>query len=189
MKRFPGSGDPNGAQYGRFFPYSRVRPKDPDRYQWIGRMGRLAFRAAWGREDLSIVHVNEPKGGPITAAHPLEFHSRHGRWPKHLVQPTTVSRSMARHRVHRGLQPGEVPWEEHGSEIVLECSGKMLTPEPYPYFTRGVRKVIVAAPVKEGALNIVMGVNDHLYDAKRSPHRYRRFLHDQLPGPGGEGYP
>jgi glyceraldehyde 3-phosphate dehydrogenase len=27
-----------------------------------------------------------------------------------------------------------------------------------------VKKVIVAAPVKEGALNIVMGVNDHLYD-------------------------
>jgi len=32
-----------------------------------------------------------------------------------------------------------------------------------PYFDRGVKKVIVAAPVKEGALNIVMGVNDHLY--------------------------
>ena len=27
------------------------------------------------------------------------------------------------------------------------------------------KKVIVAAPVKQGALNIVMGVNDHLYDA------------------------
>src|SRR6185503_8688710 len=33
-----------------------------------------------------------------------------------------------------------------------------------PYFDRGVRKVIVAAPVKEGALNVVMGINDHLYD-------------------------
>ena len=31
------------------------------------------------------------------------------------------------------------------------------------YFQRGVRKVIVAAPVKEGALNVVVGVNDHLY--------------------------
>ena len=33
-----------------------------------------------------------------------------------------------------------------------------------PYFHRGVRKVVVAAPVKHGALNIVMGVNDRLYD-------------------------
>ena len=41
----------------------------------------------------------------------------------------------------------------------------MLTPETLkPYFARGVKKVVVAAPVKQGALNIVMGVNDHLYD-------------------------
>ena len=61
--------------------------------------------------------------------------------------------------------PGEVPWDEVGVEIVLECSGKFLTPEALePYFHRGVRKVVVAAPVKQGALNVVMGVNDHLYD-------------------------
>jgi glyceraldehyde 3-phosphate dehydrogenase len=35
-----------------------------------------------------------------------------------------------------------------------------------PYFERGVRKVIVAAPVKDDrALNIVVGVNDERYDA------------------------
>ena len=33
-----------------------------------------------------------------------------------------------------------------------------------PYFEGGVKKVIVAAPVKQGALNIVMGVNHHLYE-------------------------
>ena len=48
----------------------------------FGRMGRLAFRAAWGRDDLEIVHINEIKGGAKTAAHLLEFDSVHGRWPK-----------------------------------------------------------------------------------------------------------
>jgi glyceraldehyde 3-phosphate dehydrogenase len=49
-------------------------------------------------------------------------------------------------------------------DIVLECSGKFRTTETLdPYFAAGVKKVIVAAPVKAGALNIVMGVNDHLY--------------------------
>ncbi|HEV2647254.1 MAG TPA: ArsJ-associated glyceraldehyde-3-phosphate dehydrogenase [Acidobacteriaceae bacterium] len=62
-------------------------------------------------------------------------------------------------------QPGDVPWEASDVDIVLECSGKMLTPDTLnPYFAHGVRKVIVAAPVKQEALNIVMGVNDHLYD-------------------------
>jgi glyceraldehyde 3-phosphate dehydrogenase len=68
-------------------------------------------------------------------------------------------------------------------DIVLECSGKFRTPEQLaPYFERGVKKVIVAAPVKGGgALNIVMGVNDHLYDAPRTIAADQRVLHDQLP--------
>jgi len=47
---------------------------------------------------------------------------------------------------------------------VLECSGKFRTAEALDaYFRAGIRKVIVAAPVKAGALNVVMGVNDDRY--------------------------
>ena len=48
----------------------------------FGRMGRLALRAAWGRDDLQFVHVNEPKGDAATAAHLLCFDSVHGRWDR-----------------------------------------------------------------------------------------------------------
>ena len=48
----------------------------------FGRMGRLAFRAAWDCTDLAVVHINEIKGGSATAAHLLEFDSVHGRWSK-----------------------------------------------------------------------------------------------------------
>ena len=48
----------------------------------FGRMGRLAFRAAWDCTDLAVVHINEINGGPAAAAHLLEFDSVHGRWPK-----------------------------------------------------------------------------------------------------------
>ncbi len=129
-------------------------------------MGRLAFRALWDRPDVSIVHVNEIKGGATTAAHLLEFDSVHGRWSR----PTTVApdhftidgRKVA---FTDGSRPGDVAWEANAVDIVLECSGKLITTEALePYFERGVRKVAVAAPVKtKGALNIVMGVNDHLY--------------------------
>jgi glyceraldehyde 3-phosphate dehydrogenase len=59
-----------------------------------------------------------------------------------------------------------VDWAAHGIDIVLECSGKFRSPDTLaPYFERGVEKVIVAAPVKgDEALNIVMGVNDGLYE-------------------------
>ena len=59
-----------------------------------------------------------------------------------------------------------MPWSEHGAEIVLECTGRFRTIETLlPYFEQGVRKVIVAAPVKDDrALNVVVGVNDDRYD-------------------------
>ena len=62
-----------------------------------------------------------------------------------------------------------MPWGDLGCDIVLECTGKFLKPDQLQaYFDRGVKRVIVAAPVKDdAALNIVVGVNDHLYDPAR----------------------
>lgn len=132
----------------------------------FGRMGRLVVRAAWGWPDLEFVHVNEVKGGSECAAHLLTFDSVHGRWP-HDVRADGADRITIDGKAvgfSESAKPGDVPWKDAGVDIVLECSGKFRTAETLaPYFERGVRKVIVAAPVKERALNIVMGVNDHLY--------------------------
>jgi glyceraldehyde 3-phosphate dehydrogenase len=129
----------------------------------FGRMGRLAMRAAWGWEDFEFVHVNEVAGDAATAAHLLEFDSVHGRWPVGaeaadgglLVDGRAIGYSDV-------AAPGEVDWEGAGVDLVLECSGRFRTISSLaPYFDQGVRKVVVAAPVKEnGALNVVVGVND-----------------------------
>ncbi|MDP2709904.1 MAG: ArsJ-associated glyceraldehyde-3-phosphate dehydrogenase [Solirubrobacteraceae bacterium] len=136
----------------------------------FGRIGRLALRAGWDRDDLRFVHVNEPHGDAATAAHLLMFDSVHGRWDRAAGggdatltvdgQPLTYGSEHA---------PGDVAWAERGAEIVLECSGRFRTIASLePYFERGVRKVIVAAPVKDPrALNVVVGVNDERYDAAR----------------------
>jgi glyceraldehyde 3-phosphate dehydrogenase len=132
----------------------------------FGRMGRLALRAGWGAKGIELVHVNELNGGAETAAHLLTFDSIHGRWPhqvraiEHGIEIDGKRLSFSAHTA-----PGEVPWAEAGVDIVLECSGKFRTPATLaPYFDKGVRKVIVAAPVKDkAALNIVLGVNDHEY--------------------------
>lgn len=133
----------------------------------FGRMGRLTLRVAWGWSDLEFVHINEVKGGTEAAAHLLKFDSVHGRWAPEVgakgdrVWIDNQSLSFSEYST-----PGEVPWDELGVDLVLECSGKFRTLQTLePYFKRGVQKVIVAAPVKEGALNIVMGINDHLYDS------------------------
>ena len=133
----------------------------------FGRMGRLAVRALPNHPELELVHINETKGGSATAAHLLEFDSVHGRYqgtvtttPDHLV----IDGSSVTFSDH--ASPGAVPWDEYGVDIVIESSGKFrTTPLLDPYFERGVRKVVVAAPVKDDSvLNVVMGCNDHLYD-------------------------
>ncbi len=132
----------------------------------FGRMGRLVLRAAWGWPDLEFVHINELSGGAATAAHLLTFDSVHGRWPHAVTAAGEDAIHIDGRRVGFSAQsrPGEVPWAEAGVDIVLECTGRFKTPDALGvYLERGVRKVIVAAPVKEGALNVVMGVNDHLY--------------------------
>ncbi len=133
----------------------------------FGRIGRLALRAAFQRRfDLAIIHINEIDGGPETAAHLLEFDSVHGRWP---VTISTAKDSVSVEGKRIGFSDARTPAEGNwsGCDVVLECSGKFRTSESLkPYFQQGVRKVIVAAPVSRDALNIVMGVNDHLYDPR-----------------------
>jgi glyceraldehyde 3-phosphate dehydrogenase len=135
----------------------------------FGRMGRLALRAGWGRSDLQFVHINEVSGGAATAAHLLEFDSVHGKWPRRIESTAdSVSIDGVRLGFSEAASPSEGPWATEPVDVLLECSGKFRTAESVAaYFDAGVKTVIVAAPVKEGALNIVMGVNDHLYDPRQ----------------------
>ena len=132
----------------------------------FGRMGRLAFRAAWNWPEFEIVHINEVKGDAVCAAHLLEYDTVHGRWHKEIeTSGDTLHIDGRSVGFSQHSKPGEVPWKDKEIDIVLECSGKFKTPERLqPYFDGGVQKVIVSAPVKDGALNIVMGCNDDLYD-------------------------
>ncbi len=136
----------------------------------FGRIGRLALRAAWNFPELEFVHINEANGPVDAAAHLLEFDSVHGRW-RHdigvdngrlLIDGRSIGYSTAK-------DVAGAAWREAGVDLVLEASGKWRTVDTLSsYLAAGVRKVVVAAPVKDDeTLNIVMGINDHLYDPSR----------------------
>jgi glyceraldehyde 3-phosphate dehydrogenase len=133
----------------------------------FGRIGRLVYRAAWNWPDFRWAQINEIKGGAACAAHLLNFDSVQGRWSQEAqVDGSALRVGDQRIAFTEFSKPGDIDWAGAGIDIVLECSGKFRTPaDLQPYFDRGVKKVIVAAPVKGGeALNLVLGVNDHLYD-------------------------
>ena len=150
----------------------------------MGRIGRLALRAAFGAAErpgddpragnrLEVVHLNELKGGAAATAHLLEFDSVQGRWRESIAAEGDAVVRVGDRRLGFSAHAAaaDIPWGGLGVDLVLECTGRFLTPETLQgHLDRGARRVIVAAPVKVGdVLNIVVGVNDHLYD--RSRHR------------------
>ncbi len=145
----------------------------------MGRIGRLALRAAFGAAErpaddpragnrLEVVHLNEIKGGAAATAHLLAFDSVQGRWRERIEAEGEAAVHIGDRRLGFSAHatPGEVPWGDLGVDVVLECTGKFLTPETLQgHLDRGAKRVIVAAPVKVGeVLNIVVGVNHGLYD-------------------------
>ncbi|MEA3273790.1 MAG: ArsJ-associated glyceraldehyde-3-phosphate dehydrogenase [Pseudomonadota bacterium] len=129
----------------------------------FGRMGRLALRAGWGRDELELMQVNEIACDAAGSAHLLQFDSVHGTWDlecQGLADAFQVEGRIIGHTSNATI--GETDWS--GCDLVIESSGRFRKPEQLQtYFDQGVKKVLVAAPV-EGALNIVQGINDHLYD-------------------------
>ena len=148
----------------------------------MGRIGRLALRAAMGAAErphddpraanrLEVVHLNEIKGGVDATAHLLTFDSVQGRWRADIAADGEQALRINDRRLgfSSHAASADIPWGDLGVDLVLECTGKFLTPETLQgHIDRGAKRVIVAAPVKVGeVLNIVVGVNDHLYDATR----------------------
>ncbi|MEG3617690.1 ArsJ-associated glyceraldehyde-3-phosphate dehydrogenase [Magnetovibrio sp. PR-2] len=130
----------------------------------FGRMGRLALRAGWERENLEWSRINELNTDAAGSAHLVTFDSVHGKWDREATangETVVIDRRSIEHTSIQDIGDGD--WGD--CDIVLECTGKFRKPSQLQsYFDHGVKKVIVAAPVKDEALNVVYGVNDDLYD-------------------------
>ena len=129
----------------------------------FGRMGRLALRAAWDRHPLELLQINEIACDGAASAHLLKFDSVHGTWGHDCDGTADTLRIDGKSIAHSSNKAiGDTDWS--GCDIVIEATGKYRkTEQLQAYFDQGVKKVIVAAPV-DGALNVVYGINDHLYD-------------------------
>lgn len=133
----------------------------------FGRIGRLALRAAWHWPHFDIVHVNEMAGDAKSAAHLLKYDSVHGTWEETATaageqtrQTLQINDKSIRYTQSQTIEGGD--WSD--VDVVIECTGKFKSQQLLaPFFAQGVKKVVVSAPIKDGTLNVVMGVNDHLY--------------------------
>ena len=136
----------------------------------FGRMGRLSMRAAFDWDDIEIIHINDPAGNAETMAHLMTFDSIHGRWhheATHQGDSIVINGKAISYTQNTATQ--DTDWSQ--CDVVIEASGKIKTKALLrAYLAQGVKRVVVTAPVKEeGVLNIVMGVNEDLYDKAIHP--------------------
>ncbi len=135
-----------------------------------GRMGRLALRAIFDRPELNliVVHINEIAGDAPCMAHLTEFDSVHGRWSRGITaeaEHITIGGQTIGFSMHKTIQ--ELDWRAIGVDVVIESTGKWRSfAQISEHLAQGAPRVVVAAPVKHPeVLNVVMGVNDHRFDA------------------------
>ncbi len=131
----------------------------------FGRIGRLALRAAWQWPDMEFVTINDPGGDAATLAHLLNFDSIHGRWSHEAAadgKDMVIEGQRIRLTRNKGID--ETDWS--GCDLVIEASGvNRKVSALQAYLDQGVKRVVVTAPVREaGVKNIVIGVNDEIFD-------------------------
>ena len=135
----------------------------------LGRIGKLVLSdlidtGAAG----DIVLLNDPEGDAEQHALLMGFDSVHGRWKTPAAcDATALVLNGKRIRLTHERTIATLPLAELGVDLVIDCTGVFKTAaKVQPYFDAGAKKVVVSAPVKDGsALNLVYGVNHHLYDA------------------------
>ncbi len=134
----------------------------------FGRIGRNLFRYAFGDPGIEFVAIND-----LTDAKTLA----------HLLKYDSVMRTMnadIRHnedgifvndtfiRVFAIKDPAEIPWQEHGVEVVVESTGMFRKrPDASKHLRQSVRKVIISAPATDPDITLVLGVNQEAYDPAR----------------------
>jgi glyceraldehyde 3-phosphate dehydrogenase len=134
----------------------------------FGRIGRMVFRAALKHPDIEVAAINDLTDAP-TMAHLLTYDSVHGKLD-HSIRAENDAIMVDDHRIaYTAIKdPTQLPWQDLGIDIVLECTGLFRDREnAAKHLTAGARKVIISAPAKEPDTTIVMGVNHNSYDPKQ----------------------
>lgn len=132
----------------------------------FGSIGRRVLRIALNRPDVEVVAINDLTP-PATSAHLLKYDSNYGILDAEVsATENSLIVNGKEIRVYSQKDPAQIPWKEHGVDIVMECTGRFRDKEQAEVHitSGGAKKVIISAPAKNEDITIVMGVNHDKYD-------------------------
>jgi glyceraldehyde 3-phosphate dehydrogenase len=130
----------------------------------FGRIGRLAFRAARGK-NLEIVGINDLTDAK-TLAHLLKYDSIHRHFPGEVkAADGAIIVDGKKIPITAERDPAKLPWKQLGVEIVLESTGAFTDRAgAAKHLEAGAQRVIITAPATDPDVTIVLGVNTAAYD-------------------------
>jgi len=134
----------------------------------LGRIGRSLFRLAWKSTDVEVGAINDV-APPRTLAHLLRHDSVAGPWNVE-VEPREAELIVAGRSIPCwGRQtPADIPWSEHGVEMVIEATGRFQKRSAaQDHLRTGVRSVIISSPAEDADFTVGWGVNQRLADPAR----------------------
>jgi glyceraldehyde 3-phosphate dehydrogenase len=130
----------------------------------FGRIGRLVFRAARGKE-IEFVGINDLTDSK-TLAHLLKYDSVHGRYPGQVeAADDGIVVDGRKIPVTAERDPAKLPWKKLGAELVIESTGHFTNRAgASKHLEAGAERVMISAPATDPDVTIVMGVNSDAYD-------------------------
>ena len=135
----------------------------------FGRIGRSFYRALLartGKADVELVAVNDPFGDSGTMAFLLKHDSVGGTLANE-IKPTDDGFSVDGHEIKKleVKEPSEIPWKDHGVDVVIESTGLFTAREKAAaHLEGGAKRVIISAPSGDADATICVGVNDDVFD-------------------------
>jgi glyceraldehyde 3-phosphate dehydrogenase len=128
----------------------------------------MFLRAALAKKELEIVAVNDITDAP-TLAHLLKYDSIHGTL-RHEVKAEggIIFLDGKPLQVLAERDPGKLPWSKLGVQVVVESTGLFTARDKAAmHLSAGAKKVVISAPADGADVTLCLGVNQHVYDAKK----------------------
>jgi glyceraldehyde 3-phosphate dehydrogenase len=130
----------------------------------FGRIGRLAFRASFQRNDMEIVAINDLIDVDYMA-YMLRYDTIHGSFKGTIeVKDGKLIVNGKAIRVTCEKDPANLKWNEVGADYVIESTGLFLSRDKAEaHLKAGAKRVILSAPSKDDTPMFVYGVNHNSY--------------------------
>lgn len=134
----------------------------------FGRIGRCAARIITKRDNVEIVAVNDTSKREMTK-NLLKYDSVHGKFDENIeiLEDDYMQIGNQKVKFFSDRDPNNLKFAEYGADVVLECTGALLTKEQaIAHINQGVKKVVFSAPAKDNTPTFVIGVNSDKYNGE-----------------------